>query len=444
MNSNIDLLEKYMPPDNPGYQFVKRTVSYIPVREVGLSVLVRKNQSISFVYETVLKFLQIEINDIPQLCAALGLDIDVFKEIISKMAVEDLIYVSENQMGLTKKGSEALKSLTKVTIEKVQLNRVFVNLVTGELYLNEPAGLRQRPLPSSMYLDETVAVDVNYFHSHFEHIVAIHELSLLSNILGLDSVGTVELYRILDIAYQETRFLPVTCFVYAKPSTHEIIFTFDNDKDSVLMSAALMQMKEQSNGIEKLFDRPLPSSALDDSVELMRRLSDLLSILDLRNKSKVSVQEIEESYYTDRLLLDGEVHDMLVQCDSFKPSSLCLCTPFLHRLSEDNEISYNLMHSRAKDIFIEYNADEYKAEDSVKRLTEKMPDGKNLHLCPVGGPTKITEDTFIIYPRALIKTYYENIETGTPQKVLHKPTSTITFDKSKIDEAYSHYSNDDT
>ena len=444
MNSNIDLLEKYMPPDNPGYQFVKRTVSYIPVREVGLSVLVRKNQSISFVYETVLKFLQIGINDIPQLCTTLGLDVDVFKEIISKMAVEDLIYVSENQMGVTKKGSEALKNLTKVTIEKVQLNRIFVNLVTGELYLNEPAGLKQRPLPSSMYLDETVDINISYFRDHFEHIVAIHESSLLSNTLGLDSVGTVELYRILDVAYQETRFLPVACFVYAKPSTHEIIFSFDNDKDSVLMSAALMQMKERSNGIDKLFDRPLLSPTLENCAELTQRLNALISILDLRNKSKVSVQEIEEKYYTDRLLLNGEVHDMLIQCDTFKPSSLCLSTPFLRRLSEDNEISYNLMHSRTKDIFIEYNADEYKVEDSVKRLTDQIPNGKNLHLCPVDGAKKITEDTFIIYPRALIKTYYESIETEIPQKVLYKPTSTITFDKSKIDEVYSHYSKYDT
>ena len=439
MNSNIDLLEKYKPPENPGYQFVKRVVSYIPVREVGLSILVRKNQRISFVYETILKLLQIKINNIQQLCDTLGLDIDVFKEIVSKMAVEDLLYVSENQMRLTEKGSEALKSLTKVTIEKKRLNHIFVNLVTGEICKNEPKGLRQRPRPSSMYLDETFSLDVNYFHSHFEEVVTIHESLLSSNILELDSLSTVELYRILDIAYQETHFSPVTCFVYIKPSTQEIIFTFDNDKDSILMSTALMQMREQSNGVEKLFDRPLSSSVSCKNFELAQRLSYLLSILEVRNKSKVSVQEIEEAYFADRLLLDGEVHDILIQCDLFTPFSLCISTPFLQRLSEDSEISYSLTHSKAKDIYVEYNLDEYKVEDSVKRLTEKMTDKKNLYLCPVNSPYKITEDTYIIYPRALIKTYYENIEVGSTQKVLHKPTSTITFDKTKIDEAYNRY-----
>lgn len=342
-------------------------------------------------------------------------------------------------MGLTKKGEQALKNLTKVTIEKTQLNRIFVNLITGELYLQEPVGLTQRPLPSSIYLDETVRVDVEYFHGHFEYVNAIYESSLVSNIFELGPTDPCELYKILDIAYQETRFLPVPCFVYIKPGKNEVFLSFDSDKDSILMSTALTQIKERSNGLEKLFDNPLPSSTPNDNPELAKKLQNLLSIIQLRNKSKVSTQEIEEMYFADRLLLDGEVRDILIQCDTFKPTALCISTPFLRRLFEDNEIIHYLVSSKVKDIFIEYNADEYKVEDSIKRLTERITDGKNVHLCSVSGPAKIAGDTFLIYPQVLIKTQYQNIHINIPQKVLHKPNSIITFDKAQIEKIYSHY-----
>ena len=259
--------------------------------------------------------------------------------------------------------------------------------------------------------------------------------------MELSSASSCELYRILDIAYQETRFLPVPCFVYIKQDTHEITFTFDDDNDSTLMSAALSQTKEHLNGMEKMFDKPLPTTILDDNTDLIQGVQNLLSIMQFRNKSKVSVQELEEAYFSDRLLLDGEIRDLLTQCDLFKPTSLCISTPFLRRLFEDNDVVYMLAVSKAKDIFIEYNPDEYKVKDAIKRLTEKITDGKNIYLCPTNNSVQLTGDIFVFYPRAFVKTQYTTVETDILRKTLLKPISSISFNNSQIDETYNFFRN---
>ncbi|MDL2294891.1 hypothetical protein LJC60_09770 [Ruminococcaceae bacterium OttesenSCG-928-D13] len=430
MIQSIEMLEKYIPPSQPNNKFIKRITAYIPIREQGLNVLVRKNQNISFIHETVLRMIAVGINNIDIMSKSLGLTGDVYKEIIAQMAIDDLVFVSTATLGLTGKGEHALQKLQKVVTENVRINKVFVHGISGSILPEEPKHIVRRPLPSDVYLEPTVQVDIGYFKKHFEEISNIYQAEQLGRILGLETPNPGELYKIIDIAYEEIRFIPVTCFVFLNESRKEFSFSFENDHDMSIMSTAVNQLNSYSTGMQKIFDAPIPNShkIVVDTPKMDARLASLIEILAERKKTKVDTLDIEERYFCSRSLLDGEERDMMIHCDDFKTEELVISTPRLRILLEDGELLHYLCNSSSKRLIINYNKNEYGADKAAARLKQKLPNHIDLQLLANEEVNGISNDTIIFYPQMTIKSNYQTVDTKYGGKKLLKKESYAFFD----------------
>ena len=391
MNYCIEAISRYIPPKNIGYSFIKRITVYIPYQEVGISILERKEVQLSFVYETVLMLLAQGVNDIDHMSLLLGIDSDIYKEIIAQMAVEDLLTVSEMSITLAPKGQQALKDLIKIVIAKSQINRVFTNLVTGEIDVEEHNTFYDRPNPNSMCLDQCLKVDTEFFRKHFAIIEDIFYKDKVDEVFFANrSEERHTLYRILDIVYEETRYLATNCFVYTNDEDSTIMFSFENDKNSLYAATAISQVSGNVVSAMNLFvgNRKLfyTQAKLCYSAEKDQALKELIGLIEQRSITTISTEEVEAHYYNDRYMLDGEIRDLLMSCNDYKPQEIHICTAYMKELLQDNNlIDMFLSLNSSTTISFIYNIREYGIEKSVKWIldhaTEK--DKRRLFFHPV-------------------------------------------------------------
>jgi predicted transcriptional regulator len=435
MKLSIETLKNYIPPKNTGFRFVKRAVVYFPIKEVGLHILERKQQRLSLVYETILKLISLGIKDIEKMAELLGLEVDVYKEVIAQMSQEDIIYVTELTMGLTSKGKEALQDQKKVTVEKNQLNRIFVNQLTGEIYDDEPNSLIERPQPSNMCLDGVVNADLDYFRNNFITLSEIFKKNSASEVIFSKTDEESYLYRIIDIAYENTHFASKSCYVYISEDDNSFMFSFENDKDSQYMTIALNQINKSYSGAQKIFDNGIQVKAqkIEYNEEKGKALNNLLALLEKRSKTTVSTESIESLYYSDRYLLDGEIRDLLISCEEYKPKHIIIISPFIKRLFEDNYIVDILASINAENITIYYDQTEYGVVRSLEFFARQIGDNKKdvLNLYPLYNEIDITGSKIIIDPGFQICVGYEKVQDNSGHELIKK-IAEISFDKIKI------------
>jgi predicted transcriptional regulator len=441
MNYCIEAINKYIPPQNIGYQFIKRAMVYIPYQEVGLSILERKEAQFSFVYETILKLLAQGINNIDQMALLLGLDDDIYKEIIAQMAVEDLVNVSEMSLTLSPKGKQALQDFKKIVIVKSQINRVFTNLITGEIEAEENNNFFDRPKPNCMCLDQdqNLNMDIQFFRDHFTEIENIYNKEKADeNDFNTHPEVIQSLYRILDIVYQETKYLVTNCFVYINEEDSSLLFSFENDKNSVYAATAMSQVSNNITSAMNLFrGYELPNyTKLDYSEEKERALKELISLLEQRSKTTIPTEEIESKYFQDRYMLDGEIRDILVNCKDYKPHKIIICSFNIKDFLQDNNLMDTLLSlNTVTNITFIYNSKEHNISKSINWILEKASekDKKRLAFRTFPDDILINYSIILCQPGFVINIVYEEIKFNE-QRCLLKEKADISFDTIKIDE----------
>ena len=126
-------VDKYIPPQLSGYDFICRVPVYIPVQEIGLTVWERRVQVLSFVQECVLTAIRIGAKSLPDLADQFGLPESIMLQIVSQLDSEQLAAVSCGDIVLTDFGKKVLESQKKVKTLRSQLSRISVNQITGEV-----------------------------------------------------------------------------------------------------------------------------------------------------------------------------------------------------------------------------------------------------------------------------------------------------------------------
>ena len=447
MNYCIEAISKYIPPQNTGYRFIKRAIVYIPYREVGLSILERKEVHLSFVYETVLRLLVQGVNDIEQMSKLLGLDINIYKEIIAQMAIEDLLSISELSITIAPKGKQALHDLTKIVIAKGQINRVFTNLITGEIETQELNDCDDRPNPNYMCLDKCTTVDIKFFRDHFSEIEMIYNKDKIDEVIfATRSEEKDTLYRILDVVYQETRYRATNCFVYINEEDSSLLFSFENDKNSIYAATAMSQVSNNVIGALNLFNESFelsnPTTQLYYSTEKGQALSDLIRVIEQRTKTTIPIQEIEERYYKERYMLDGEIKDILMNCYEYKPKNIIICSACMKDFLKDNSLIDMLLSTGSSTaITFIYNGKEYGIDKSIKWILDHATErDKNRLMFHALEEKDFIDYTIILcQPGFLINVVYEKVKDNK-QRCLLKEISDISFDTIKINEAFKKLS----
>lgn len=441
MNYCIEAVNKYIPPKNDGFSFIKRAIVYIPYQEVGLSILERKEVHISFVYETILSLLEQGVNDIDQMSILLGLDIDVYKEIIAQMAVEDLVNVSEMSITLAPKGKQTLKDLIKVVIAKNQINRVFTNLITGEIITDEHNNFYDRPNPNCMCLDQCLKVDSQFFRERFAIIEEIYNKDKVSEVVFANQPEEQDtLYRIMDVIYQETKYIATNCFVYMNEEDCSLLFAFDNDKDSVYAATAISQISNNIVGAMNLFkanyELPNFKTKFCYSEEKEKELKELIELIEQRAKTIIPIEKIESHYYKERYILGGEISDILMNCNDFKPQNITICSAFMKDFLQDNILIDMLLSlNPSTTISFIYNNKEHGIDKSIKWIldhdTEKYK--KRLVFLSIPDEKSIDNTMIICNPGFVINIFYEEIKYNRQYSLL-KEIADISFDANKVHE----------
>ncbi len=116
-------LNRLIPPRKSGYEFIKTIKLYIPYKEIGLTILVRKEQPLPFFYETILKLVDCKCNEIISISELTGVEEEILNDVVGEMSKLDLVYVKSNIITLTPKGRTALNDLKKTVIEREEINR---------------------------------------------------------------------------------------------------------------------------------------------------------------------------------------------------------------------------------------------------------------------------------------------------------------------------------
>ena len=87
-------VDKYIPPQLSGYDFICRVPVYIPVQEIGLTVWERRVQVLSFVQECVLTAIRIGSKSLPDLADQFGLPESIMLQIVSQLDSSPLFPVA--------------------------------------------------------------------------------------------------------------------------------------------------------------------------------------------------------------------------------------------------------------------------------------------------------------------------------------------------------------
>ncbi|MEL7596614.1 MAG: hypothetical protein AAGU01_00275, partial [Clostridiaceae bacterium] len=298
MKEYFEKISRYIPPENPGYIFIKRAKVFIPYKEIGLTILERTETALPLIFETILKLTSLGIRNVEEMSELLGIEYDVYKEIISEMAVADYITVSEMELELAQKGESALTELTRTEITKNQINEIYVNLITGEI--QKPHDFFILPVPEwgNMFLDQNIEVTTEYLKDNFESVKRIYDLYQAEVIDG-EVFEKKSLHRILGVEYEKLRYLPMFAWVFINDDTSSLLLIFNNDDSLIYSKTSNSQISNNQPGALLLFDNPNECKNIKSITEIdLIKQENLLKLERAVKQKYKDAIELESLYYS--------------------------------------------------------------------------------------------------------------------------------------------------
>lgn len=374
MAKNVD---KYIPPQLSGYDFICRVPVYIPVQEIGLTVWERRVQVLSFVQECVLTAIRIGSKSLPDLADQFGLPESIMLQIVSQLDSEQLTAVSCGDIVLTDLGKKVLESQKKVKTLRSQLSRISVNQITGEVSDTPLLGTYREPPRGQAYLLEKYPLNLEFLRSQFDTLAVIYRESRLANVVFQSTAESAELYRILDISYHTLSYQREFCFVYLNQSDRSLAFHFQSG-----IQAYADVLAEQLNcrhlGAWNLFSPP--------------------------NRP----------------------------CAAFKAPRIFIQAPFLAELLND-DILRTIFSAHTKEVIVRYNRNDYQADFILGRMGKLR---KDCVLTTVPSED-ISSVKFCFGTACFIQGQYAAKETVYKRR-LYKLCAEITFNSAQIDSLWNN------
>ena len=421
-------VDKYIPPQLSGYDFICRVPVYIPVQEIVLTVWERRVQVLSFVQECVLTAIRIGSKSLPDLADQFGLPESIMLQIVSQLDSEQLGAVSCGDIVLTDLGKKVLESQKKVKTLRSQLSRISVNQITGEVSDTPLLGTYREPPRGQAYLLEKYPLNLEFLRSQFDTLAVIYRESRLANVVFQSTAESAELYRILDISYHTLSYQREFCFVYLNQADRSLAFHFQSG-----IQAYADVLAEQLNcrhlGAWNLFSPPnRPCAASPEEEQLPH---DLIAAFKLRGVQSDWADLLEAAYYADRPLLDGELQDILYHCAAFKAPRIFIQAPFLVELLND-DILRTIFSAHTKEVIVRYNRNDYQADFILGRMGKLR---KDCVLTTVPSED-ISSVKFCFGTACFIQGQYAAKETVYKRR-LYKLCAEITFNSAQIDSLWN-------
>ncbi len=426
-------IDKYIPQQLPGYDFVCRVPVYIPVQEIGLTVWERRVQELSFIHECVLTAIRAGTKSLPDLTEQFGVPENIMLQIVAQLDSEQLAAVSGGEIILTDVGKQVLENQQKVKIQRNQLSRVFVNQITGELSDTPFLGTHREPPRGQVYLREVYPVTLDFLRGRFETLAAIYQENRLSNLVFRPGmVESAELYRLLDISYQSLSYVREFCFIYLNQEDKSLDFRFQSGIQ-VYADVLSEQINSHDLGAWNLLSQPKRMCAASPDKE--RLPMGLVEATNFRGSQDERMSALETAYFSDRPLLDGEIEDILCNCFNFKAERILIEGPYLGELLNDDAIQA-IFSPHTKEVIVHYSQNDFQVKRVLNKLSN-LADGRKDFKLTVSSLPSISSVKLYFGSTCAIQGQYAEKET-IYRRHIYKLCAEITFDLVKINTLWEH------
>lgn len=415
MKNLIDDVKRHTHRGVSGYYYLKTQKVYIPFMKITIECLTRKITELNIFYESILKLIEISVKDVNEISTILGVSYDVVKEAIIDMVNINYVFVSNNILGLTVKGKEAIKSKKKIDIKKTYLKDVLVDMITGEILDSEGIRLIE-PKRRTVCLEEAFKIDSDFLSTHFKEINDVYQLQQKNNSVFGDSAIVNELYKIICVTYSSLYYTDNDVYMYKSETSDELIFEFKSDTNDKYKNELYKQLKNdhrpcqecfferRRDWVDKLtvnplfYDVGLMTQANETKNILFSDQTDINSKINAFRKKRYALSDME---YVSYLFHSKEIEFEKIFISSNNLSDL-LTASFCSQLN---------VLSTEMPIFIIYNKNEYKINKSIKHFFGNH--NENLHLIE----TDIIEEDLICFDSKLIIRFQYGIVEAFNKKI---------------------------
>lgn len=432
---NIISIYKLIPPNKNGYEFIKSLKLFIPYKEIGLQLLVRKELPLPFFYEIILKLIDCKCNSISDISQIIGVEEEILNDVAGEMSVSGLVYPKGNNLVLTPDGKKALNNLKKVIIEKEEINRVFINAISGDI--TEIEDIYKRPEQNQPCLYENITINDEFLIENFVKINDYYQKR--QEEFGIKGASTKnEIYQILGKDYDKLCYSEKRLFIYRNIRDNDIVYECENDIDNSYGTIFTKQVDNQT-GARRFLKKPsdirkyISVNIYNKDKEKEKNTDELIKIL-CRDKTfnKEYIEDMENKYFTDRYMLENEYIEILYSIKNIKPTEILISSSDLSRILDSNIIS--LLQSSLDNTRViiicdprEWNIDQLKG----KVINNKQ---KKKYKIEWTQKTNIKKTDIVLYPHCSISIQYLPIPIG--QDYLLKEIAEITFNFEKVKELH--------
>ena len=427
-------LNKLVSPNKAGYEFLQSFRLFIPYKEVGLQLLVRKEQILPFFYEIILKLVDCKCYEISHISEVTGVEQEILYNVVGEMSRSELIYIKSNVLILTPKGKLALSELKKVLIEKEVLNRIFINSITGEIIDLEQS--YKKPIENNPCLFEIVRINNEYIFENFDDFNEYYKkrqevFEDRSSSLNIKN----EIYQIIGKEYERLCYSEVKASVYKNIRDNDLVYECESDIDNIYgtifskqvnsCTGARSFLKRYSDINKYLHNKVYKDAEKENNTE---NLVNLINKTSFSNKELP--EELERYYFSDRYLLEKEYIEILYLLKDLKPSEIIMSSGNLTELLKNDIIALLQASLDNTRVSIISDSDEWR----IGQLKEKVINHKQKKKNKIEWIEKrnLIQTDIVLFPYCAISVNYIPMEVG--RDYLVREFADITFEMKKIQE----------
>jgi len=426
-------LNRLIPPRKSGYEFIKTIKLYIPYKEIGLKILVRKEQPLPFFYETILKLVDCKCNEIISISELTGVEEEILNDVVGEMSKLDLVYVKSNIITLTPKGRTALNDLKKTVIEREEINRIYINSITGKI--EDLEHMYKKPTYKNPCLDEVIRITDEFITSHFNDFNEYYQKRQENyEVKGQSHNIKNEIYQIIGKEYEKLCYLEEKAFVYKNIRDNDLLYECENDPDNVYGSTLAKQIYD-CVGAKNFLDTPYHCGKYFNTKVVIDKEKEentqkLIQVVENNSASgsNNTTKDIEEYYFSDRYLLEKEYGYILTSIKDIRPTEIVISSGNLSEVLDDNVIATLQASLDNAKIYIICDVN----ENRISKLKSKMLNHKQKKRNRIQWIERenINQTNIILYPRCAINIKY--IPITVDKDYLIQEIAEITFDTEKV------------
>jgi len=389
-----------IPKEIKNYHLIKRQDIYIPYCEIGITCLTKDTAEINLFFETILKFIDIGVDDINEIATVMGVEFKLIKEAVIDMIEESYIITSENKAIMTPKGKKALASRKVVTIRKRNINQIMVNMITGDMEGHEniaPSIIKK----NDICLSEEQVMSKEFLNNHYSGINDIYQKNQVEYNFFNTTYLQRELYKILDFTYDKLFYVKEELLIYKNNDSSGYEFVISEDSGERYINCFYSQIRDiVYPGLENFFERDRKFADKNihivNSVErqktgaLIKKLYDCEEITD----------SIIDDFMQSRELIDNKeiiayfLHQNTFECEGI----IISCERFRKLFS--NAIISHINEIRNKKIILLYDEKEYDIVNFLNKNFSELVKNNNIIIV---GKESIESNYICFYPNVFIE-----------------------------------------